>query len=117
VTMVWKISIHVAVAGGTVSVLVEMYGSWALVGVVAVLLVAWSRLILTHHTVDQVMAGAAVGVAVAGWVFGAHLRANSPVIAGLAVTRDGGDRRLLGQRRHVTAGRDQEDRTTRSLQW
>jgi hypothetical protein len=65
----WKISIHAAVAAGTVVVLVAVYGAWAVTGVVIVVLICWARLRLSAHTRAQVVAGAVVGALVAGIVF------------------------------------------------
>jgi len=65
----WKMSIHAGVAGGTVTVLVVVYGWWALTGVPLVALICWARLRLSAHTLPQVIVGAAVGTLVAGLVF------------------------------------------------
>ena len=65
----WKMSIHAAVAAGTVVVLVAVYGAWAVTGVVVVVLICWARLRLSAHTRAQVVAGAVVGALVAGIVF------------------------------------------------
>ncbi|RJK95910.1 phosphatase PAP2 family protein [Vallicoccus soli] len=73
ISMVWKISIHVAVAAGTVAILALLYGPLLLLGLLVVVLVAWSRLVLTHHTRAQVIVGALVGLLVAGGVYPALL--------------------------------------------
>lgn len=65
----WKMSVHAAVAAGSVVILTLVFGPlmsalWPLVG-----LVGWSRVQLRDHTVVQVLGGAAIGAAVAGVVF------------------------------------------------
>ncbi|MFD8979885.1 hypothetical protein [Streptomyces sp. NPDC059564] len=69
VTTRWKISVHTAVAGGTVAILALTYGPWPLAGSVLVALVGWSRVRLGDHTLAQTLAGAALGAALAGAVF------------------------------------------------
>ncbi|MHA3701185.1 phosphatase PAP2 family protein [Jatrophihabitans sp. YIM 134969] len=65
----WKTSIHAAVAGGLLAVLVVTFGPWLFLGVSLVTLVAWSRVALDYHTVEQAVAGAVLGAAVAATVF------------------------------------------------
>ena len=65
----WKISIHSAVAGGFLGVLVVLFGPWALLGIPALVAVAWSRIVLDAHTWAQVIAGGAMGALVAGTLF------------------------------------------------
>ncbi len=69
ITLFWKISIHVAVAAGTVVVLCLLFGPALLVLAPLIALSAWARVELRDHTPAQVAAGAAVGAAVAGMVF------------------------------------------------
>jgi len=69
VTAFWKMSIHAGVAAGTVAVLVAVHGPVALAGVPVLLLVCWSRVRLSAHTVPQVIVGALVGAVIAGTVF------------------------------------------------
>lgn len=69
VTIVWKISVHAAVAAGTVVILALVFGTalnalWALAA-----LVCWSRTQLRDHTVAQVLGGTVAGGAVAFVVF------------------------------------------------
>jgi membrane-associated phospholipid phosphatase len=71
ITVVWKVSLHVAAAASCVAVLAQLYGPWPLVGVVVVLAVAWSRVRLTDHTVAQVIGGAVLGAVVGGGLFAA----------------------------------------------
>lgn len=67
ITTVWKISIHCAVASGSVSLLAFVFGPLVLPGYAIVALLAWSRVEMTDHTVAQVVAGTALG-ALAGTV-------------------------------------------------
>ena len=71
ITLVWKISVHAAVAAGTVVILVLVYGPVLHVVWVAALAVAWSRVRLGDHTVAQVLGGLPMGGVVAGTVFAA----------------------------------------------
>jgi len=69
VTLVWKISVHAAVAGGTVVILALVFGPalnvlWGLVG-----LVGWSGVALRDHTLAQVLGGTVAGGGVALAVF------------------------------------------------
>jgi membrane-associated phospholipid phosphatase len=61
ITRFWKISIHCATAGGLLGVLVAMFGLWALLGIVPLAIIAWSRVILDAHTWMQVAVGAGLG--------------------------------------------------------
>jgi membrane-associated phospholipid phosphatase len=69
ITRWWKISLHAAVAGGAAATLVLLYGPFLLVLVPVVVLVAWSRVEVSDHTVTQVVAGALVGPILGGAVF------------------------------------------------
>ncbi len=60
----WKISIHAAGVGGGIWLLLEIGGSAWWPGILALPLVAWSRLYLKAHTPLQIMAGFVVGGAV-----------------------------------------------------
>ncbi|WBB93274.1 phosphoesterase PA-phosphatase [Verrucosispora sp. WMMC514] len=64
VNLVWKLSIHAAVAAGSAAVLVIVFGPALLLAAAGVVLVAWSRVELGEHTVGQVIAGTAVGLVV-----------------------------------------------------
>ncbi|MBG0818317.1 phosphatase PAP2 family protein [Planomonospora sp. ID82291] len=69
ITLLWKISFHTAVAGGSVVMLAWLLPP-ALVyaaGAVVVALVAWSRVMIRDHTLAQTAAGAVAGAA-ATWV-------------------------------------------------
>jgi membrane-associated phospholipid phosphatase len=65
ITTVWKISIHCAVASGSVTILALLYGPPVLAGYVLVALLGWSRVVLEDHTVAQVVAGSVLGAAAA----------------------------------------------------
>lgn len=72
VTLVWKVSLHVAVVGAAACVLTLLGGSgggslWAL-SWLAVPVVGWARLRLTAHTLTQVIVGCVLGAGVTGAV-------------------------------------------------
>lgn len=69
VTLVWKISMHVAGTAGAVTVLILLYGKRMLPLAALVPLVGWSRCVLEHHTPAQVAAGALVGMGAPLMVF------------------------------------------------
>ena len=65
ITTVWKISIHCAVACGSVTILSLIYGPWLIPAYALVALTAWSRVALKDHTTAQVIAGCVLGAAAA----------------------------------------------------
>ncbi len=69
VTLVWKISIHVASVAGAVVILVLLFGLPLVALSPVVALVGWARVELGDHTPGQVAAGAIIGAMVAGTVF------------------------------------------------
>ncbi|MFF9982869.1 hypothetical protein [Streptomyces erythrochromogenes] len=69
VTPAWKISVHAGVSAGSVAMLAMTYGPWMLLACPVVALVGWSRVELRDHTPAQVLAGAALGGAVAAATF------------------------------------------------
>jgi hypothetical protein len=69
VTAFWKMSIHAGVAAGTVAVLVTLSGPVALAGAPLVAVIGWSRVRLSAHTRNQVIAGALAGAVIAATVF------------------------------------------------
>jgi hypothetical protein len=69
ITLAWKISLHVAVAGGTLAVLALVFGPVALVFAPAVALLAWARVETGAHDLAQVLAGAVLGSALGGLTF------------------------------------------------
>jgi len=64
VTSLWKISIHSAVAAGTVASLAILISPWGVLLVPLVVLIGWARVEIRDHTPVQVLVGAAVGAAV-----------------------------------------------------
>jgi membrane-associated phospholipid phosphatase len=62
ITTAWKISIHCAVAAGSVTILTLLFGPWVAGGYTLVALTAWSRVALRDHTTVQVVAGSVLGV-------------------------------------------------------
>jgi hypothetical protein len=71
ITLFWKLSIHAAVAAGTVVVLALTFGLALLVLVPLVALTAWARVEVGDHTPAQVIVGAIVGALVAAIAFSA----------------------------------------------
>jgi membrane-associated phospholipid phosphatase len=65
ITTVWKISIHCAVASGSVTILTLLFGPWLAPAYLLVALTAWSRVMLKDHTAAQVIAGSFLGAAAA----------------------------------------------------
>jgi hypothetical protein len=65
ITLVWKISIHCAVAAGSVTILALVYGPLVLGGYLLVGLLGWARVAVRDHTVPQVVAGSVLGAAAA----------------------------------------------------
>ncbi|WP_329379580.1 hypothetical protein OG625_13205 [Streptomyces sp. NBC_01351] len=61
VTVGWQISIHMSVAGGTVMILLLVFGAPVLPAALLAAAVGWSRLVLKAHTPAQLLAGAALG--------------------------------------------------------
>ncbi|RZS43383.1 hypothetical protein EV193_102362 [Herbihabitans rhizosphaerae] len=69
ITRWWKVSVHATVAAGATATVVLLYGPWLLSLVPLVALVCWARVVLTDHTVAQVIVGALLGPTVGGVVF------------------------------------------------
>jgi membrane-associated phospholipid phosphatase len=65
ITTVWKISIHCAVASGSVTILTLLFGPWLAPAYLLVALTAWSRVVLKDHSGAQVIAGSVLGAAAA----------------------------------------------------
>ena len=63
--LVWKLSVHAAVAAASTTGLIWLFGPALLILVPVVAAVAWSRVRLADHTWLQVVAGTAGGAAVA----------------------------------------------------
>jgi membrane-associated phospholipid phosphatase len=71
ITTVWKISIHCAVASGSVTILALFFGPLVLPGYALVTLLGWSRVAVKDHTVAQVVAGAVLGAGAAALAYAA----------------------------------------------
>lgn len=67
----WKVSVHAAVAAGSVVMLAAALGSWWVILLVTLPAVMWSRVRLNDHSDKQVLAGAVIGAVVAGVAFSA----------------------------------------------
>uniref|UniRef100_A0AAU2JUR6 Phosphatidic acid phosphatase type 2/haloperoxidase domain-containing protein n=1 Tax=Streptomyces sp. NBC_00049 TaxID=2903617 RepID=A0AAU2JUR6_9ACTN len=61
VTIGWQISIHMSVAGGTVMILLIVFGLPVLPAALIAAAIGWSRLVLKAHTAAQLLAGTALG--------------------------------------------------------
>lgn len=61
ITMVWKISIHCAVASGSVTILTLAFGPEVAAAYLLTAATAWSRVEVKEHTAAQVVAGSALG--------------------------------------------------------
>lgn len=61
VTVGWQISIHMSVAGGTVMILLLVFGLPVLPAALIAAAIGWSRLALRAHTAAQLLAGTALG--------------------------------------------------------
>jgi membrane-associated phospholipid phosphatase len=71
ITTVWKISIHCAVASGSVAILALSFGPLVLPAYALVALLSWSRVALKDHTVAQAVAGAVLGAGAAALAYAA----------------------------------------------
>ena len=71
ITTVWKISIHCAVASGSVAILALSFGPLVLPAYALVALLGWSRVALRDHTVAQAVAGAVLGTGAAALAYAA----------------------------------------------
>jgi len=69
ITFAWKISIHVGVAAGLLTVFTLLVGPAVLAAAPIVVLVAWARVELRDHTPAQVVAGGVIGALVSGGTF------------------------------------------------
>jgi len=76
ITMVWKISIHCAVASGSVAILAFTYGPLVLAGYLLVGLLGWSRVAVRDHSWLQVAGGTVLGAAAAALAYTAFLGVN-----------------------------------------
>jgi membrane-associated phospholipid phosphatase len=65
ITLAWKVSIHCAVASGSVAILALSFGPLVLIAYALVAVLGWSRVALADHTTAQVVVGAVLGAAAA----------------------------------------------------
>jgi membrane-associated phospholipid phosphatase len=65
----WKVSLHTAVASGTVVTLVLTFGAWLHLCWVLVGAIMWSRVALRAHTPMQAVVGLLLGVLAAGGIY------------------------------------------------
>lgn len=70
ITSVWKVSLHTGAAASSATAMAALFG-WVLLPVTLVLAagVGWSRIRLRRHTLAQVVAGFAIGVATTAAAF------------------------------------------------
>jgi membrane-associated phospholipid phosphatase len=71
VTVWWKVSVHTAVAGGVVVILLLAYGAGMAPLVLGIAAIGWSRVALRDHTPAQTVVGALLGGLAAAVVFSA----------------------------------------------
>jgi hypothetical protein len=116
ITTVWKISIHCAVASGSVAILALAFGPAVLGGYLMVALLAWARVAVGDHTVAQVVAGSILGAAAAFCAYAALVALRiegGGEFAGAAEQPDHGDRVhvvvVAGLRRLPWRGRPGKD--------
>jgi membrane-associated phospholipid phosphatase len=62
ITLFWQISVHMATVASIVTFMLVAFGAEALVFVLVLPLVGWSRIYLNRHNLPQVVAGTIVGV-------------------------------------------------------
>lgn len=65
----WKVSMHTAVSGGAVVILMVTYSPWLVLLVPLVGLIGWSRVSLVEHTRAQVTVGAGLGAVAGGLLY------------------------------------------------
>ena len=96
ITLVWKISIHCAVAAGSVTILALVYGPLVLGGYLLVGLLGWARVAVRDHTVPQVVAGSVLGAMAAFAAYAAIVALSSFKSLRLVsdVSHDTGPRRV-----------------------
>jgi membrane-associated phospholipid phosphatase len=69
VTVWWKVSVHTAVAGGVVVILLLTYGMRMAPLILGIAAIGWSRVALRDHTPTQTVVGALLGGLAAAVVF------------------------------------------------
>ena len=68
-TFMWKISVHIVGVTMLVLILLLVYSSNYLFGVIIIALVAWARIYLGHHTLSQATAASILTIMVIYYVF------------------------------------------------
>ena len=68
-TFLWKISVHIVGVTMLILILLLVYSSTYLFGVLLIALVAWARIYLGHHTLSQVTAASIITILVIYVVF------------------------------------------------
>lgn len=68
-TFLWKISVHIVGVTMLVLTLLLVYSSTYLFGVLLIILIAWARIYLGHHTLSQVTAASIITILVIYTVF------------------------------------------------
>lgn len=61
VNIVWKVSVHAAVASAVVAMLAAAASPWWVCAYVLVAAICWSRVALAHHVVAETVTGASLG--------------------------------------------------------
>jgi membrane-associated phospholipid phosphatase len=69
ITTRWKVSLHTAVAGGSATILIIVFGPAVLPTVILVVGIGWSRVHARDHTIAQVIVGGLLGATIAATVF------------------------------------------------
>ena len=69
ITLCWKVSLHVGVAAGVLTVLVLLFGPGLLLVTPLIPVLGWARVAVGDHTPCQVTAGAFVGAVISGIAF------------------------------------------------
>ncbi len=87
ITAVWKISIHCAVACGSVTILALSLGPLVLAGYALVALLGWSRVAVQDHSVAQVVAGSVLGAGAGAVAYALLARLNFRTFAGASTRR------------------------------
>ena len=69
INLIWKISLHTALAAGSVTVLTILYGSTGAISAMLLPPIAWSRIELECHSIAQTVAGALLAALIVAVVF------------------------------------------------
>lgn len=69
INLMWKISLHTALAAGSVTVLTILYGSTGAISAMLLPPIAWSRIELECHSIAQTVAGAFLAALIVAAVF------------------------------------------------